>query len=106
MSLQMNSRCSRALCVTCSLSDVPFLLILSGAGLDEFECSGEVIKTYGVSEQSGDRTVPVLQLGEVIADARHWAHGCDIHDRTFFRSGYGLRLRRARRALRLCDVDT
>ena len=52
MSLQMNSRCSRAFCVTCSLSDVPLLLILSGAGLDEFECSGEVIKTYVFSEHN------------------------------------------------------
>ena len=48
----MNSRCSRAFCVICSLSDVPLLLRLSDAGLDEFERSGEVIKTYGFSEHN------------------------------------------------------
>ena len=54
MSLQMNSRCSRAFCVTCSLSDVPLLLILTGAGLDGLECSGEVTRTYGFSEHNLD----------------------------------------------------
>ena len=48
----MNSRCSRDLRVTCSLSDVPLLLTLSDVGLGEIESSGEVIKTCGFSEHN------------------------------------------------------
>ena len=45
MSLQMNSRCSRAFCVVCSPCDMPLLMRLSDAGLDGFVRIGEVIKT-------------------------------------------------------------
>ena len=52
----MKSRCSRAFCVICSLSGVLLLLRLSDAGLDGFERSGEVIKTYGFSEHNLETT--------------------------------------------------
>ena len=48
----MNSRCSRAFCVICSLSDVPLLLRMSDAGLDGLVRIGEVMKTNGFSEHN------------------------------------------------------